>query len=61
VQDLVVSDLSADCFANDCSARTAVDPLILDSGFAPEADCAVVEHDEAAMKATRVLVGVNRG
>jgi hypothetical protein len=37
--------------------------LVLNSGFAPEAeaDCAVVEHDEAATKATRVLVGVNRG
>jgi hypothetical protein len=37
--------------------------LVLDSVFAPEADCAVVEHGEAVTKATRVLciAGVNRG
>ena len=38
--------------------------LVLDSGSAPRGrprGPAVVEHDEAATKATRVLVGVNRG
>jgi hypothetical protein len=49
----------------DCAARrTAVVwrfKLVLDSVFALEAECAVVEHGEAVTKTTRVLVGVNRG
>jgi hypothetical protein len=63
--DLGASDLAADCFANSCSlfCPHPAEPRLRIRSRGRLCGPAVVEHDEAATKATRVLVlvGVNRG